>query len=48
MVHVCREGLDYTISLELVVTIESYGGIVQYAHFIKGPNGYFDDILLYY
>ena len=47
-VHECREGPNCEVSLELIAEIKSYRGIVQYAHFIKGLNRYFDDILLYY
>ena len=45
-VHKCRERLNCKVSLKLNITIGSYEGIVQYAHFIKGLNEYVDDILL--
>ena len=35
-----REGLNWKISLELVVAKESDGGIVKYVYFIKELVGY--------
>ena len=42
------EGPIYKISLDQFVTIESYGGTMQYAHFIEGLGRYLVDILFEY